>query len=162
MRSAQSVFRNAAKALQRQRAALSDFRPTYLHEEVASRLADRLYDIKRDFPRLLEYKSSSGFLSTLLGEDKSSKITCCDTSSSLLSLVSKDARIETVLAPDDDLPFPADSFDAVISNLSLHWHNDLQGALSQINNCISLFLIFPRPCPRWSIYWSDAWWGYTI
>lgn len=37
-----------------------------------------------------------------------------------------------VLADEEFLPFAAGSFDLVLSNLALHWVNDLPGALGQI------------------------------
>ena len=38
-----------------------------------------------------------------------------------------------VLAEDEILPFEAGSFDMVLSNLSMHWINDLPGVLTEIN-----------------------------
>ena len=38
--------------------------------------------------------------------------------------------------PDQTLPFEAQSFDAVLSSLSLHWVNDLPGMLSQANRIL--------------------------
>ena len=38
-----------------------------------------------------------------------------------------------VLASAETLPYAPESFDAVLSSLSLHWVNDLPGALAQIN-----------------------------
>lgn len=64
------VFRSAAKHLQRERSAHLDFRPDYLRQEVAARIADRLYDVKRDFARLLEYKSGSGYVSMACTDDQ--------------------------------------------------------------------------------------------
>jgi SAM-dependent methyltransferase len=41
-----------------------------------------------------------------------------------------------VTADEEALPFAPDSFDAVLSNLSLHWVNDLPGALAQIRRIL--------------------------
>ena len=44
---------------------------------------------------------------------------------------------QPALAGDEEwLPFAADSFDLVVANLSLHWVNDLPGALVQIRRCL--------------------------
>lgn len=41
-----------------------------------------------------------------------------------------------VLADEESLPFEPGSFDLVLSNLSLHWVNDLPGVLAQINQVL--------------------------
>lgn len=41
-----------------------------------------------------------------------------------------------VLPDEESLPFPPESFDLVLSSLSLHWINDLPGMLAQINNVL--------------------------
>jgi NADH dehydrogenase [ubiquinone] 1 alpha subcomplex assembly factor 5 len=41
-----------------------------------------------------------------------------------------------VLASEESLPYPPESFDLVLSSLSMHWINDLPGALAQINNVL--------------------------
>ncbi|CAM9498829.1 unnamed protein product [Scytosiphon promiscuus] len=41
-----------------------------------------------------------------------------------------------VVADEEFLPFPPGSFDLVLSNLSLHWVNDLPGALGQIKQAL--------------------------
>lgn len=41
-----------------------------------------------------------------------------------------------VLIDEETLPFEPESFDLVMSSLSLHWINDLPGILTQINNVL--------------------------
>ena len=41
-----------------------------------------------------------------------------------------------VLDDEETVPFEANSFDLVMSSLSLHWINDLPGVLTQINNIL--------------------------
>ncbi len=41
-----------------------------------------------------------------------------------------------VLDDEESLPFEAGSFDMVMSNLSMHWINNLPGVLTQINNVL--------------------------
>ena len=69
-------------------------------------------------------------------------ITCADSSPTLLhrdedlpfnSLV---PLTRDVLASDETIPYDANTFDAVLSSLSLHWINDLPSVLTQINNVL--------------------------
>lgn len=41
-----------------------------------------------------------------------------------------------VLTDEETLPFEANTFDLVLSSLSMHWINDLPGVLAQINNVL--------------------------
>lgn len=41
-----------------------------------------------------------------------------------------------VLSDEETLPYDAETFDLVLSSLSMHWINDLPGVLSQINNVL--------------------------
>lgn len=41
-----------------------------------------------------------------------------------------------VLSDEETLPFEANTFDLVLSSLSMHWINDLPGVLAQINNIL--------------------------
>jgi NADH dehydrogenase [ubiquinone] 1 alpha subcomplex assembly factor 5 len=41
-----------------------------------------------------------------------------------------------VLANEETIPFEANTFDAVLSSLSMHWINDLPSFLAQINNIL--------------------------
>lgn len=41
-----------------------------------------------------------------------------------------------VLADEERIPYESNTFDAVLSSLSLHWINDLPGVLAQINNIL--------------------------
>ena len=48
----------------------------------------------------------------------------------------RSARRGDLVADEELLPFKEHSFDAILSNLSLHWVNDLPGALAQIRSCL--------------------------
>lgn len=70
------------------------------------------------------------------------KITAADSSETLLY---RDADLafnneidihREVLPTSELLPYEANTFDAVLSNLSLHWINDLPSVLAQVNNIL--------------------------
>lgn len=71
-----------------------------------------------------------------------SRLTAADSSSSILH---RDANlpfnqevnlVREVLADEEQLPYGPNTFDAVLSSLSMHWINDLPSVLAQINNVL--------------------------
>ncbi len=105
----------------------------FLKAEVADRMADRLLDINRRFPAVLDLGSHTGALGRLLAARPD-----------LETLVSADLSPRMVahaaglrVAADEEwLPFAEESFHLAVSALSLHWVNDLPGALVQINRSL--------------------------
>lgn len=65
----------------------------------------------------------------------------------LLSQFDKDARDRhlRVQADEEYLPFPIDTFDLVVSSMSMHWVNDLPGCLKQV---LCLLPFFCLKCPQ--------------
>ncbi|KAL9600651.1 MAG: hypothetical protein Q9219_003084 [cf. Caloplaca sp. 3 TL-2023] len=150
------VFDSRIKRIHRERAAAnadSSRRVDYLRDEVASRLCERLLDINRHFPSVLDLGANACNIARVLTttpppspndpplHTRLTSLTSADWSPTLLH---RDADLpfnsrlpshtRTVL-PDLDttpLPFPPSSFNAVLSSLSLHWINDLPSLLSQI------------------------------
>ncbi|NQW09780.1 MAG: methyltransferase domain-containing protein [Alphaproteobacteria bacterium] len=118
---------------ERARAGYRDF--AFLEEEVASRLVERLEDIRRRFPIALELGARSGALGRLLRAN-----------GAVETLVQADlapgwamerAAEGPALALDEELlPIADGALDAVFGVLSLHWVNDLPGALSQIRRAL--------------------------
>jgi SAM-dependent methyltransferase len=118
----------------RNRAAHGLHAHDFLLTEIAERLADRLSDIARRFPLALDLGARDGILArTLQGRG------------GIETLVQSDASLVNVrrlqggpnLAADEELlPFKEHCFDAVLSNLSLHWVNDLPGALAQVRSSL--------------------------
>jgi NADH dehydrogenase [ubiquinone] 1 alpha subcomplex assembly factor 5 len=99
----------------------------FLLTEIAERLADRLSDIARRFPVALDLGARDGILArTLKGRGGIETLIQSDAS----------ARRGDLVADEELLPFKEQSFDAILSNLSLHWVNDLPGALAQIRSSL--------------------------
>jgi SAM-dependent methyltransferase len=102
----------------------------FLFREVADRLADRLQDMTRRFPVALDLGSRAGVLAGVLnGRGGVETLVQAELSEHLARRAARYGS--TVVADEEALPFADASFDLVLSCLSLHWVNDLPGALIQ-------------------------------
>jgi SAM-dependent methyltransferase len=107
----------------------------FLLTEIAERLSDRLSDVTRRFPIALDLGARDGILArTLQGRGGIASLFQSD--ASLVHAQSARTNGATVVADEEMLPFTGQCFDAVLSNLALHWVNDLPGALAQIRSCL--------------------------
>ena len=123
----------------RDRAAENIGEHDFLLGEVAARLSERLDDIKRDFACVLDLGCHGGALGEMLaGRDGIETLVQCDLSPAMVRQAAvKNRGTALSLAADEEfLPFADGSFDSVLSNLSLHWVNDLPGALIQIRKVL--------------------------
>ncbi|XP_030634803.1 arginine-hydroxylase NDUFAF5, mitochondrial [Chanos chanos] len=109
----------------------------YLRDEVGSRVADRVYDIARTFPLALDVGCGKSHIAEHLSKEVVERFFLTDISDSSLRL-KKDCEMPThcVMADEEFLPFKENTFDLVVSSLSLHWINDLPGALRQIHQVL--------------------------
>ncbi|XP_037350419.1 arginine-hydroxylase NDUFAF5, mitochondrial isoform X2 [Talpa occidentalis] len=106
----------------------------YLKEEVGSRIADRVYDIARDFPLALDVGCGRGYIAQHLNKETVGKFFQTDIAENALkNSLETEIPAVSVLADEEFLPFQENSFDLVVSSLSLHWVNDLPRALEQIH-----------------------------
>jgi SAM-dependent methyltransferase len=118
---------------QRDRAAGQFAAHDFLLQEGADRLIDRLEDITRRFPLALDLGCHDGALrDKALGRFGIERMICCDLSLAMARRASGWA----VCADEEMLPFVPARFDLVLSNLSLHWVNDLPGTLLQIRQLL--------------------------
>ncbi|KAL9094471.1 MAG: hypothetical protein Q9165_003321 [Trypethelium subeluteriae] len=154
------VFNEKHKWLQRERAASkpeASRQVDALRDEIASRLCERLLDIKRDFSNVLDLGAGPCTIARTLTQPnpdpdstqpvtapistRISQLTCVDTSPTLLH---RDAALpfnhllpsltRTVVSTlEQPLPFAPNTFNAILSCLSLHWVNDLPGLLAHCN-----------------------------
>ncbi len=127
------VFDRRAVRQHRARAAAGLAAHDFLFRDVAARLTDRLQDISRTFPCALDLGCHTGGLARLLGSNGGiGTLVRCD----LAPEMARRAGDHAVAADEEALPFAAEAFDLVLSNLSLHWVNDLPGALLQIRQVL--------------------------
>uniref|UniRef100_A0A480P4C1 Arginine-hydroxylase NDUFAF5, mitochondrial n=1 Tax=Sus scrofa TaxID=9823 RepID=A0A480P4C1_PIG len=105
----------------------------YLKEEVGSRIADRVYDITRDFPLALDVGCGRGYIAQHLNKETVGKFFQTDIAEhALKNTLEMEIPTVSVLADEEFLPFRENTFDLVVSSLSLHWVNDLPRALEQM------------------------------
>jgi NADH dehydrogenase [ubiquinone] 1 alpha subcomplex assembly factor 5 len=127
------IFDPRAVRRHRNRAARGGRRAEFLFAEGAERLAERLEDINRSFPRALDLGCRNGLLERQLrGRGGIKWLVASDPASAFLA----EAPAPKLAAEAEALPFAPRAFDLVISNLALHWTNDLPGALLQLRHIL--------------------------
>jgi len=125
------VFNRERKRQQLDRAAKTFARSDFLYNESASRIAGQFDDIiKKRFDKALELGSRNNFLSKILIKNKITQ-EVIRTSHSSGFLENNNIQVNEEL-----LPFKDESFDLIVSNLALHWVNDLPGCLVQIRRIL--------------------------
>ncbi|XP_075420126.1 arginine-hydroxylase NDUFAF5, mitochondrial [Tenrec ecaudatus] len=131
-----NIFDRAMKRKQKNWAArqAEPMKYAYLREEVASQIADRVYDIARDFPIALDVGCGRGYIGQHLNKETVGKFIQTDIAENALkNTLEMEIPTYSVLADEEFLPFRENTFDLVVSSLSLHWVNDLPRALEQIH-----------------------------
>jgi SAM-dependent methyltransferase len=111
-------------------------------------------DINRHFPKVLDLGANACNIArmlTLPSEDspdlgpRATRIGTVTAAESSETLLYRDAGlpfnqeidiVRDVLPTSELLPYDANTFDAVLSSLSLHWINDLPSVLAQANNIL--------------------------
>jgi NADH dehydrogenase [ubiquinone] 1 alpha subcomplex assembly factor 5 len=127
------VFDRHAVRLHRARAARQPGNGDFLVVEAAERLADRLDDVTRRFPMALDLGCRDGVMARALkGRGGIETLFHMDATFGFARQVS----LPRVVAEAEALPFRSQTFDLVLSNLDLHWANDLPGALLQLRHVL--------------------------
>jgi SAM-dependent methyltransferase len=129
-----TVFDRALVRRRRDRAAPGFAGHAFLVEEVAERLVDRLHDVRRGFSLALDLGCHRGEVGRrLLTAGKGIEtVVSCDLSPAMVG----HAPGLRVAADEEFLPFAPESLDLAVSVLSLHWVNDLPGALIQLRRAL--------------------------
>jgi len=130
------VFDRTAHRARRERAAALVDRAEPLLAETAARLADRLSDTTRRFTRALDLGCRHGLMAERLRDHGVAFIAAADPSPAMARRAAGRGFAATA-ADEEALPFADAAFDLVVSNLSLHWVNDLPGALIQIRRALA-------------------------
>ncbi|MFN3077606.1 MAG: methyltransferase domain-containing protein [Alphaproteobacteria bacterium] len=136
------VFDRPTLRLRRNRAAERFSDHDFLYREVAERLLDRLDDITRKFPLALDLGCLGGSVAQCLkGRGGIETLVQCELAENMARRADRVAakaglRALTVVGDEEFLPFAEGSFDLVVSNLNLHWINDLPGVLIQARRAL--------------------------
>lgn len=131
------VFDRAAHARYRARAAAGFAEHDFLVRRTAADIAERIGGINRDFPLALDLGCHRGALAAALNEagEAAAKVEML-VSADLAPAMLAHARGLRVAADEEALPFRDASLDLAVSILSLHWVNDLPGALIQLRRAL--------------------------
>ena len=133
------VFNRKTVRHHRNRAAAKLAQNDFLFAETGERICDRLDDFNRKFPDALDLGCRTGGLKRIIGKRGGiNRLIQCD----LAQAMSNRAGVMTLVADEEFLPFAPKSFDLVMSNLTLHWVNDLPGCLTQIRQTLKLEGLF--------------------
>jgi NADH dehydrogenase [ubiquinone] 1 alpha subcomplex assembly factor 5 len=124
------VFDRRAVRRHRDRAARTVDRVSDVLRDAAERLLDRLDDTSRRFGDALDV-GGRGVVAPML-RTRGMRVVSCDLSPAMAALNGGPG----VTADEEWLPFAAESFDLVVASLSLHWINDLPGALLQLRQAL--------------------------
>jgi NADH dehydrogenase [ubiquinone] 1 alpha subcomplex assembly factor 5 len=124
------VFDRRAVRRHRDRAARTVDQVADVLRDAAERLLDRLYDTTRRFTDVLDV-GGRGVVAPLL-RARGMRVVSCDLSPAMAALNGG----LCVAADEEYLPFAPGSFDLIVASLSLHWINDLPGALLQLRQAL--------------------------
>ena len=135
-----TVFDRQILKLRRDRAATRAQDFNFLFAETAERLADRLDDTTRKFPLAVDLGCHSGELGQIIGKrGEIEQLYQADISQRYAKAAQANNAgntNSTIVADEEFLPFAEGSLDLILSNLSLHWVNDLPGMLLQARRAL--------------------------
>jgi len=127
------IFNRNRVRLHRDRASTTLGQSDFMLETMAVRLADRLGDVTRRFPMALDLGAHDGRLAKHL--PATAGIETLVQSDLSWRMIAQGVGLR-VVADEEFIPFADDMFDLVLSCGSLHWVNDLPGALIQIQRIL--------------------------
>ncbi len=119
------VFDRNLLRRRRERAAHSIAQYDFLYREVAERLDERLDLVKREFPLMVS-----------LGGAPAAHLQARKGTEHIIRMDAAFGMRPDVVMDEEFLPLAKGSVDAIVSNLHLHWVNDLPGALLQMKQAL--------------------------
>ncbi|HEV7267697.1 MAG TPA: methyltransferase domain-containing protein [Falsiroseomonas sp.] len=133
---AMQVFDRRLVRRRRDRAAATIGAVAPILEDCADRLLDRLDDTTRRFTRALDL-GGRGVVAPRLAARGIPFVVSADFSPAMAARAAEGGASLPVAADEELLPFAPASFDLIVASVSLHWVNDLPGALIQIRQALA-------------------------
>lgn len=128
------LFDRKRLQLHRQRASCNICEYDYLIKYAADILFEQIKELNLTNNFLvLDLGARNGYLSEKLTTLTNLKIICSDLSEKFLA---QNNAINKLACDEEYLPFKSECFDLIVSNLNIHWINDLPGLLLQIKSLL--------------------------
>lgn len=99
-------------------------------------LLDRLLDVKRTFSCALSLGCRSGLTAEHLKTERGIATVIAADYAESFARQARNAGHVSVACDEEWIPFWTDAFDLIIAEHTLHWTNDLPGALIQLRRCL--------------------------
>lgn len=97
-------------------------------------MADRIFDIKREFTNVLELGCGRGHMSKHISADNVKNLLLSDFCPEYLEqvVITENINVKKQVMDEENFELDENSMDLIISSLNLHWVNDLPGCFSRI------------------------------
>jgi len=132
------IFDRALHRHRLQRAARLPEPADFLMNRAAEDAVERLSTILREFPLAVDLNATTSAFATALQADPiaRARVGMLIEAAACKTVMTSEAPAPRLVADDERLPFAPESLNLVVSLLSLHWTNDLVGALIQIRRAL--------------------------
>jgi SAM-dependent methyltransferase len=132
------IFDRALHRHRLQRGAGAPDAADFLLARAAEDAVERLSTILRDFPLAVDLNATSSAFARALQADPiaQGRVGCLIEAAPCQAVMTSRASALGLVADDERLPFKPESLNLIVSLLSLHWTNDLVGALIQIRRTL--------------------------
>lgn len=143
-----TVFNQPLLKIRKNRIAAKAINFNFLKKELACRTADRLIELKGNFPNTLELGCGLGELyQALVQQGMLEKFPNLLQADYFLNFLNANSSSNKINLTSNNLPFKANSFDGIISIFALHSVNNLPDIFNQIHKILKpsgfFFLVMP-------------------
>lgn len=129
-----ALFNRKTLRQNRNRAANNFFKADFIYQETAQIILETIQDCKKNFDNILEIGARFGDLGQKIADKKNAKLLIQPELA--YKMAKKNSHNLKLVADDEMLCFKEQSFDLIISNLNLHFINDIPNNLIKINKLL--------------------------